>query len=103
MANYKNYSCEQELLLPVSLSGQILPGAFLYTLNFLIDEKPDLSLFHKKYKNDEVGAPAYGPGIMLKIILYAYSKGIISSRGIEQLCRENVVCMALSSRLSVYR
>ncbi|HEU4604259.1 MAG TPA: transposase [Steroidobacteraceae bacterium] len=34
---------------------------------------------------------------MLKIVLFAYSKGIIHSRKIEQLCRENVVCMALSA------
>lgn len=30
-------------------------------------------------------------------MLFAYSKGIIHSRKIEQLCRENVVCMALSA------
>lgn len=97
MANYKHYSYEQELLLPVSLSRQIIPGSFEYTLNFLIDNKLDLSIFNEKYKNDEVGAPAYDPSILLKIILYAYSKGIVSSRGIEQLCKENIVCIALSA------
>jgi hypothetical protein len=34
---------------------------------------------------------------LLKIILFAYSRGIVSSRRIEQLCRENVVMMALSA------
>jgi transposase len=33
---------------------------------------------------------------MLKIVLLAYSKGVISSRDIERLCRENVVFMAIS-------
>ena len=29
-------------------------------------------------------------------MLFAYSQGIVSSRGIERLCRENVVFMAIS-------
>ena len=33
----------------------------------------------------------------MKIVLFAYSKGIIHSRKIEALCRENVVFMALSA------
>lgn len=36
---------------------------------------------------------------MLKIIIYAYSKGITSSRKIERLCRENIIFMALSADL----
>lgn len=97
MARYKHYDYAQTKLLPVNFDRQILPGTFEYTLNYLIDEKIDLSVFEARYKNDEGGAPAYAPAILLKIILFAYSKGIIHSRQIEQLCRENVVCMALSA------
>ncbi len=96
MAKYKDYSYEQTVLLPVSFSNQILPGTFEYTLNFIIDDL-NLSIFEERFTNDETGAPAYDPSILLKIILFAYSKGIISSRKIERLCRENVVCMALSA------
>ncbi|OCC14243.1 Mobile element protein [Dissulfuribacter thermophilus] len=42
-----------------------------------------------------MGAPVYAPAILLKIILYAYSKGIVFSRKIAQCCRENVIFMAL--------
>ena len=97
MARYKDYSYEQQLMIPVSLSKQVLSGTFEYALNTLIDGKLDLSIFDAKYKNDETGAPAYDPAVLLKIILFAYSKGIISSRKIEQLCQENIVCMALSA------
>ena len=85
------------LMLPISFDRQVLPGTFEHTLNYLIDEKIDLSVFEARYRNDDGGAPAYDPAILLKIILFAYSKGIIYSRRIEQLCRENVVCMALSA------
>jgi transposase len=54
-------------------------------------------VFDARYQNDETGAPAYDPAILLKIVLYAYSRGIISSREIEQCCRENIVFMALSA------
>jgi hypothetical protein len=43
-----------------------------------------------------VGAPAYPPAVLLKIVLLAYSKGILSSRSIETACRQNVVFMAIS-------
>lgn len=44
----------------------------------LIDEEIDLAVFEVRYRNDETGAPAYDPAILLKIILYAYSKGVTS-------------------------
>jgi len=97
MARYKHYDYAQMKMLPISFDRQILPGTFEHTLNYLIDEKIDLSVFEARYRNDDGGAPAYDPAILLKIILFAYSKGIIYSRRIEQLCRENVVCMALSA------
>jgi transposase len=65
---------------------QILPGTFKYTLNYLFDHEFDLSAFDARYSNDETGAPAYDPAILLKIILYAYSRGVVSSSQIERLC-----------------
>jgi transposase len=97
MARYKDYNYDQAKLLPVSFSRQILPGSFEYSLSHLIDHELDLSVFAARYHNDKVGAPAYDPAILLKIILYAYSRGITSSREIERLCRENIVFMALAA------
>lgn len=97
MARFKHYDYGQMKLLPVSFREQILPGTFEHTLNHLIDHEIDLSVFDHRYKNDETGAPAYDPAILLKVILYAYSRGVTASRQIERLCRENVVFMALSA------
>jgi transposase len=96
VARYKDFSYEQQKLLPVRYSEQILPGTFEFTLHHTIDEI-DLSVFDARYQNDDTGAPAYDPRLLLKIILFAYSRGVVSSRRIEQLCRENVVMMALSA------
>jgi transposase len=97
MAKYKQYSYAQEKFIPVFFDKQILPGSFEYTLSYLIDKELDLTVFNSRFKNDETGAPAYDPKILLKIILYAYSKGIVSSRRIAQCCKENIIFMALSA------
>jgi transposase len=97
MARYKDYDYSQGKFIPIHFDRQILPGTFEYSLHYLIDNEIDLSIFDTRYRNDETGAPAYDPAILLKIILYAYSRGITSSRKIEQCCRENVIFMALSA------
>jgi transposase len=97
MARYKEYSYEQGKFIPIAFDKQILPGTFEYTLSYLIDHEIDLSMFDARYRNDETGAPAYDPALLLKIVLYAYSRGITSSREMERACRENVMFMALSA------
>ncbi len=97
MARYKEYDYSQGKFIPVNFDRQILPGTFEYTLYYLIDNEIDLSIFESRYRNDETGAPAYDPAILLKIILYAYSRGITSSRKIARCCEENIIFMALSA------
>ena len=97
MARFKHYDYGQAKMLPVRFEEQILPGTFEYTLNRLIDERIDLSIFEARYRNEATGAPAYDPAILLKVILYAYARGLTSSREIARLCRENVLFMALSA------
>ena len=55
MARYKHYDYSQMKMLPVSFAAQILPGTFEHTLNRLVDEDFDLSVFEARYKNDEAG------------------------------------------------
>jgi len=97
MARYKSYNYAQMKMVAVSYERQILPGTFEHTLNQLIDHDIDLAPFAARYVNDETGAPAYDPAILLKVILYAYSRGVTSSRDIAGLCRENIIFMALSA------
>ncbi len=97
MARYKDYDYTQGKFIPIHFDKQILPGTFEYTLHYLINNEIDLSVFDLRYQNDEIGAPAYDPAILLKIILFAYSRGITSSRKIARCCHENVIFMALSA------
>src|SRR5580765_8451347 len=80
MARYKPYDVKQVTLIPVSFPDQILPGSFEYALNEIVDEHIDLRSFEARYQNDETGCLAYDPAILLKIVLFGYYKGLISSR-----------------------
>ena len=95
MARYKVIDRSPKLL-PVVLDAQLMPDSFEYALDYLIDNEIDLSALDARYNNDKTGAPAYHPAVMLKIVLLAYSRGMISSRAIERACRENVVFIAIS-------
>ena len=95
MARYKPQD-RNSLLLPVVLSEQIVPGSFAFALDYLVDNELDLTALDARFKNDEVGASAYDPRVMLKIVLLAYSQGLISSRVIEQACTRNVQFIAIS-------
>ncbi len=91
MPRFKDYSYDQSVMLAISFDRQILPGSFEHSLTYLIENELDLSIFDHCYQNDDNGRPAYDPAILLKIIFLAYSRGMISSRKIEQLCRENIL------------
>ena len=82
--------------LPVVLSEQIVPGSFEFTLDHLVDHELDFSELDARFKNDETGASAYDPRVMLKIVLLGYCRGLASSRSIERACQQNVQFMAIS-------
>jgi transposase len=96
MARYKDIDTQPRLL-AVDLSRQLLPGTFEYALNHLLDHAIDLSHFDARFQNDATGAPAYPPALLLKVVLFAYSQGIVSSRQIERACQEHVTFIALCS------
>lgn len=83
------------LFIAVVLEEQIQPGTFEFALAHLVDEELDLSALDAKFRNDLTGASAYDPRVMLKIVLLAYSRGLITSRKIEQACEHNVLFMAI--------
>ena len=96
MAKYKYYDYSQSVLIPVSLEEQLIPGTLEFAIHTLVETRVDTSIFESRYSNDETGRLAYDPKILLKVVLFGYSRGLISSRQIERACQENVTFMALS-------
>lgn len=96
MARFKDTNYHQTTLVAISHKDQLQPGTFEYAIDYLIENKLDLTLFYDRYKNEETGASAYNPGVLLKVVLLAYSRGMTSSRKIDNSCKTNATFMALS-------
>ena len=92
----------QGLFLSVNLKAQLLPDSFEYMLNEIIGTKIDLGMFDKKYKNDITGASAVPPSVLLKLIIYGYFKGCVSSRKIYELNKNNIIAKALSGDMEIH-
>ena len=56
----------------------------------------DLSAIVAPYEREERGYPPYHPVMMTALLLYAYSRGVYSSRRIARACEERVDFMAVT-------
>jgi len=96
MARYKSYDYDQLMMVPVSLEDQLMPGTLEYAIHHVVEERLDLSIFDERYSNDETGRKAIAPEVLIKIVLFGYSRGLITSRSLERACRENITFMSLA-------
>ena len=95
MARYKPVDTQPKFI-AIDLAAQLLPGTFEHALHHLLESAIDLTPFDARYRNDETGAPAYAPGMLLRVVLFAYSRGIVSSRAMARACEDHVTFIALS-------
>ena len=95
MPKYMPHDYNQSAMVVINYLEQLQPGTFEHAIHYLIDHKLDLSISHCKYQNEDKDRPAYDPAVLLKIILFAYSEGITSSREIQWCCETNIIFKAL--------
>jgi transposase len=57
----------------------------------------DLAAFYGAYRQDGHGRAAFDPAVMVAVLLYAYARGIRSSRAIERACEEDVAFRVLAA------
>lgn len=87
------YNQDQGLLIPPSLE-EMIPQTHLVRIVNSIIERMDLKPLLKRYKGG--GRSSYHPKMMLKVMVYAYSQQIYTSRKIAKALRENIHFMWLS-------
>lgn len=93
MKIFKEYKQSQNFLLPPSLDEFVPEEHEVRIISEVVDTL-DLSPLLSQYEGG--GAPAYHPAMMLKVIVYAYSLGIYSSRRIAQELKTDTAFMFLS-------
>jgi len=84
----REYSQGQGLLLPPSLDEFVPENHEARIVNEVVDTM-DLSPLLAKYEGG--GAPAYHPAMMLKVIIYAYSRDIFLKMGLFKTKRPQEV------------
>lgn len=91
---YKQYNMNQ-LHLPMSLDDEIPANHVARVINEAVDRLSD-AIFDCAFPGG--GRPPYHPKMLAKIIIYAYTQRIYSSRQIAKAVRENIPFMWIAAR-----
>jgi transposase len=88
---------EQSFLMPPDVR-EWLPANHLAW--FVIDAvcEMDLEPFFAGYRVDGRSRPPYDPAMMVALLLYAYARGVPSSRAIERACSEDVAFRVIAAQ-----
>ena len=90
---FKQYAQDQMLLLPPHL-GELIPEDHPVRVVSRVMDSLSLAPLLARYKGG--GTSSYDPRMMLKVLVYAYSQRLYSSRRIAKALRENVYFMWLA-------
>ena len=93
---FRPYDPEQTYLMPASLHDWLPQGHLAYFVADVV-EHLDLSDIMRRYENEERGYPPYHPKMMVKVLLYAYSIGVPSSRKIAKRLQEDIAFRVLAA------
>lgn len=86
---YRPWNPNQQYLLAPSVHDWLPENDLVY---FVLDavNALDISAITKKYEKEERGFPPYHPRMMSALLIYAYCRGVYSSRRIMQACQERI-------------
>ena len=94
---YKNYITGQTAL-TLNLDFAIPNNHLANAISWFVDSIPEDVLFGDTAKT---GRPAYHPAMMLKILLFAYSRRVFSGRKIALMLEENLPIMVLAEHQKI--
>jgi len=88
---------EQSFLMPPDVREWLPPRHLAW---FVIDAvaEMDLEAFYAAHRVDGRCRPPYDPAMMVALLLYAYARGVRSSRVIERACEEDVAFRVLAAQ-----
>ena len=88
---------DQSFLMPPDVREWLPEDHFAW---FVLDAvvAMDLGAFYGAYRADGRARPAYEPAMMVALLLYAYARGVRSSRAIERACIEDVAYRVIAAQ-----
>src|SRR5215210_2382254 len=88
---------EQSFLMPPDVR-EWLPPRHLARFGIGAAAEMNVDGFYAAYRVDGRSRPPYDPAMMVALLLYAYARGIRSSRVIERACEEDVAFRVLAAQ-----
>jgi len=96
MKTFKPYEPDQILLLPPALQDWLPKDHLVYFVSQVVDSL-NLSLITDQYEEELRGFPPYHPSMMTKVLIFAYSQAVYSSRKIEKRIQEDIAFRVLAA------
>jgi len=91
---FRPYDPDQALLMAPVLQEWVPEGDLAHFVSDLVETSLDLSEIYASYE-EERGFPPYDPRLMLKLLIYGYATGTVSSRKLEQATHRDVAVRML--------
>src|SRR5215217_6985069 len=88
---------EQSFLMPPDVREWLPMNHLAWFVIDAVDEM-DLAAFYAAYRLDGRSRPPYDPAMMVALLLYAYARGVPSSRQIERACVEDVAFRVIAAQ-----
>ena len=94
--SFRPYQPDQGLLLPPDMRDWLPEGHLAHHVSDLVDGL-DLAAFYAPYEGDGRRKSPYEPRMMVKVLIYGYSTGVFSSRGLARRLEEDVAFRVLAA------
>jgi transposase len=94
--SFRPWRVNEAWLLPPSVQEFVPEGHAAHLVRDIVAEELDLAAILSAYTEPR-GYPPYHPAMMVALLLYAYSRGIYSSRRIARACEERLDFQAVTA------
>jgi len=94
---FRRYDPDQTLLLPPDLNEWLPADHLARIVAQVVDDHLDLDALLATFHNEDGGAPAFHPRLVLKVLLYGYCVGVASSRRLEKATYEDLAVRWLAT------
>jgi transposase len=94
--SFRPWKVDEVWLLPPSVQEFVPEGHAAHLVRDIVAEELDLSAILAAYAEPR-GYPPYHPAMMVALLLYAYSRGVYSSRRIARACEERLDFQAVTA------
>src|SRR5258706_6603056 len=88
---------EQSFLMPPDVRDWLPENHLAWFVISAVNEM-NLDAFYAGYRVDGRSRPTYDPAMMVALLLYAYARGVPSSRVIERACTEDVAFRVIAAQ-----